>query len=46
MDEVFSRFSEANPRAEIEEPEIARPLRRAEKIEAGSREARRRDAAA
>jgi hypothetical protein len=46
MDEVFSRFSEANPRAEVEEPEIARPLRRAEKIEAGSREARRRDAAA
>jgi hypothetical protein len=46
MDEVFLRFGEVNPMAEAEESEIARPLRRAEKIGAGSRDGRRRDAAA
>ena len=46
MDEVLLRFSEANPIAEAEESEIAGPLPRAEKVEAGSRDARRRDAAA
>ena len=46
MDEVFSRFGEANPIAEAEEPEIARPFRRAEKIEPCPRDARRRHAAA
>jgi hypothetical protein len=46
MDEVFLHFSQANPRAEAEELENAGPLRRVEKVEADSRDARRRDAAA
>jgi hypothetical protein len=45
MDEVLLLFSQANPMAE-EGPANAGPLRRVEKVEAGSRDARRRDVAA
>jgi hypothetical protein len=46
MDEVLLHFSWTNPMAEAEEPEDAGPLRRAVKVQAGSRDARRREAAA
>lgn len=46
MDKVLLRFSEANPMAEAEESAVARPIRRPEKIEAGSRGAHPRDTAA
>jgi hypothetical protein len=46
MDEVLLHFSQANPMAKAEEPENAGPLGRAEKVEASSRDASRRDVAA
>lgn len=46
MDEVLLHFSQANPMTEAKEPENTGPLRRAATVEAGSRDARRRDVAA
>ena len=46
MDEVLLYFSEANPMAEAEEPENQASLRHAERLEAVSRDASRRDVAA
>ena len=46
MDEVLLRFSEVNPMAGAEESEVAGPLGRAENLETGSRDDRRRDVAA
>jgi hypothetical protein len=46
MDEVLLHFSEANPMAEAEESENQGSLRQAERLEAGSRDASRRDVAA
>ncbi len=46
MDEVLLHFSEANPMAEAGELDNTRRLSRAEKVEASSRDARRRDVAA
>jgi hypothetical protein len=46
MDEVFAHFGRVNPIAEAVQPGSVRTFRRAEKVEAGSRDADRRDAAA
>jgi hypothetical protein len=46
MDEVFAHFSQVNPIAEREEAANGGALLRSLKVEAGSREAERRDAAA